>query len=146
MRDHGEHSESRSEESSSGITHLAAGAVGLFLDYFHTRLELFGIELREARRSLIIGTFLLIAAAALLFVAWLGCCIVLVAKISESTSLDWVDVTLYLAIAHIAFALAGLLAGRRLLSSSYFRDSLKEFENDRRWLERYRKHSRRDDH
>lgn len=121
---------------SDGLLSHAAALLGAKLEYLRARLQLAGLEGKEAAihyaiilgmvaAALVLGVFgyLFFVIAAVFLVAWLC-----------GGGNAWIWVTFAAALAHAAVALALLFIARSRLAQPVFEATLAEFKNDQEWL------------
>ena len=126
-------------DASSDSINIAGSAIGGLIEFIHIRLSLLGIEVREAKKGLILGAILLFAGAFFFLLCWAGISVAAAAIISQHYQIPWPKVVLGIALLHAVGGVLFLLIGKRCFSKANFRDSLNELERDRQWLARYRK-------
>ncbi len=117
-------------------SHLPA-FISSLLGYFRARVELAGIEGREA-----VGIFLkaaLLLAAALLLLAfgyaflWIG----LIGLIATAAHVFWGWIVLAVAVLHFLGVAGTLWGASRLGKKPVFKATLEEFRKDQEWLNRH---------
>lgn len=120
----------------AGFTeHLRSFAATGF-DYLSARLQLAGIESREASAHYLkILGLVAVAIAAVLF-GYVFLCIGLVFAIAYLTHIQWMWVMLAFAAAHIAAAAICLFIAKKRVAAPMFTETLNEFKKDRQWLNR----------
>lgn len=130
--------ERRRHSGRAGIVGQAASALSSFLDYLDARIQLLSLEAREARGSIVrrvaaaaAGVFLLVTGYLLLLAGG-------TALAAELFDKSWAHVALATGGGHLVLGALLLLAARLRLRGSPFRDSRKELEKDRQWLNELR--------
>lgn len=127
-------SQQRYGPTEEGLLERLRGAAGAFTGYSRARLELFGIEGREAAglylKLLIWG----LAGVVLAFTGYLLLCVGIVAVIARTTGVNWGWGVLLLALVHIALAAVCLFILRRKSRTPVFTATIQEFHKDEQWL------------
>jgi|GEM_PF-5374210 len=114
--------------------------LSVLAEFLHLRLALLGIEVREAKKGLLLGAILIFSGAFFFLLSWAGIWVALAAIISRKFHQPWPQVVLGVAILHAIGGVILFLIGKKCFSKTNFRDSLKEFQRDGEWLAQYRKH------
>ncbi len=125
--------------TSPGSGNVAGNAISTFAEFIHIRLSLLGIEVKEAKKGLLLGTILFFAGAFFFLASWAGIWVALAAMISQNFEIPWPQVVLGIALLHTVGGVLLFLIGKKCFSKTNFSDSLNEFKRDREWLARYRK-------
>ena len=127
-------SQQRYGAAEEGLLERLRGLAGAFTGYSRARLELAGIEGKEALslylRMLLWG----IAGAALALAGYLLLCVGLVVLIAKATGANWGWGVLLLALLHIVGAGACVFVLRRNSRTPVFAATLQEFHRDEQWL------------
>lgn len=133
--------ESHQDPSQAGAPHLAqsaTGVLGSILDYLHARIGLLSFEASEAKNDLLGRIICLAICGFFLLIAYAAVCIALIGFLHHRFGWPWPLVTLGLAIVHAFIAAVLFGIARRRFSQPPFRDSAREWERDRAWLNRHR--------
>ena len=115
---------------SEHVLDLLSSALG----YLQARLELAGIEGREALATYGMGVALLAAAAVLLLFGYVFLWIGIIAVIATFSGVFWGWVVLAVAILHFIGALGLALAARAKWGRPVFPVTLQELRKDQEWL------------
>ncbi len=126
-------------DGSPGSGNFSGNAISSFVEFIHIRLALLGIEIKEAKKGLLLGTILLFSGAFFFLLSWAGIWVALAAMISQKYEIPWPKVVLGVALLHALVGILFFLKGKKCFLKANFRDSLNEIERDRQWLARYRK-------
>jgi len=118
----------------SGLPEHLLSALSSALGYLRARLELAGVEGKEAVAIYFkLAVFLIIAAVLLLFgyiFFWIG----VIALIAAATHLHWGWIALAACLLHLIGAAACLWAAKAKWCRPVFSATLKEFRKDQKWL------------
>ncbi|HWL54790.1 MAG TPA: phage holin family protein [Chthoniobacteraceae bacterium] len=120
------------------LRHLLASAI----DYLQTRLELAGIEGKEALVVYVKVAAAIFGALALLAFGYIFCLMGLVAVLVSFSGFFWGWVVLALALLHFIGVALCLLIARMCWRRPCFPVTLEEFRKDQEWLSRSRKTGR----
>jgi uncharacterized membrane protein YqjE len=134
--------EKNASADAQGIGETATGAVASVLDYLHARLALLTLEAKEAQGALIWRLIGGIVALVFFLFAYAALCVGLVGWLSARQGWPWPITTLGLAAAHLIVGVALLLAVKQKFRQPPFRDSTREWEKDREWLNQHRNRRR----
>ncbi len=118
-----------------GLGDLTSSTFAALLDHLLNRIKLFQLEFKEIRGEVLVKLFVLLTA--FLFFA-LGYITVLTGVIGMLTlhfEWSWPKVVLCTGGIHFFGTFLLLIIAKKRLSQTAFRDSLKEIEKDRQWLE-----------
>lgn len=129
------------ESAGTGAPHLAqsaTGVLGSILDYLHARVSLLSFEAKEARSDLLGRIVCLAICAFFLLIAYTALCVGVIGVLSHRYQWPWPIVTLGAAVLHAVIAVILFAIARRRFSQPPFRDSTREWERDRAWLDRHR--------
>ena len=126
-------------DDSPGSGNFSGNAISSFVEFIHIRLALLGIEIKEAKKGLLLGVILLFSGAFFFLLSWAGIWVAVAAMISQHYEISWPKVVLGVALLHAFLGILLFLTGKICFSKANFRDSLNEIERDRQWLARYRK-------
>lgn len=137
-RSHKNESERQPRSRRHGIGELAAALLGSILDYLDVRLQLFNLEAREARGAIVRRIIAGVVGAFFLFMSY--CCALTGGVAMAATHFDrpWPVMALLAGAAHLILAVCLILAARFRLRGAPFRDTRREFEKDREWLNEMR--------
>lgn len=127
-----------SDDSESPSGNIAGSAISALAEFVHIRLSLLGIEVREAKKGLLLGTILFFSGAFFFLASWAAVWVALAAIISQKFEIAWPQVVLGIALLHALGGVLLFLIGKKCFSKTNFNDSLNEFKRDREWLARYR--------
>jgi len=134
-------SSSRSSSPRPGLGDLTTSTLAALLDHVLIRIKLFQFEAREIRMELLVKLFVLLAA-------FLFCGLGYVALLSGGVGMliahfqwPWPKTVIGVGLIHIFVAFLLLMIAKKRLSQAAFRDSLKEIEKDRQWLENRHRHN-----
>ncbi len=124
------------------ISHLS-GLVGFFSGYLRARLELAGIEAKEAAIHYAIILGLLIAALGAIAFGYVFFCIALVFALAAlfHSPHTWIWITFGLALLHLGAAVTAVLIAKMRISAPMFAATLEEFKKDQEWLTKTAKKS-----
>ncbi len=111
------------------LSMLAAG-----LSYFQARLELAGIEGKEALVAYGLAAGLIGAAAALLVFGYIFAWIGIIALIAHFSHAHWGWIALGVGVLHFAGAVGCALAAKARCGKPVFDATLREFRKDQEWL------------
>lgn len=129
-------SEDRREAADTGaIGHLAA-LLGASAGYLKARLELAGLESKEAlvHYAIIIG--LVVVSLVVILFGYFFLCFALVFCVAAlfHSPHAWIWVTMIFALLHFIAAAAALLIAKARLSEPMFQATMHEFRKDQEWL------------
>ena len=140
FREHFAHTERMSDpnatSSSEGITDYLRGLLLATLSYLRARLELAGLEGKEAFTQLASVLVLAILAIALTVAGYLLLCIALVFGIAQffHSPTAWIWISAIVGIAHAVGAWILIRTARAMLNKPMFSSTLEEFRKDETWL------------
>ncbi len=109
---------------------LAASLVG----YLQARLELAGIESKEALAHYLQILALIVAGAVIAIFGYIFFCIGLVLLIAHFAHVHWMWIILGLGVAHFVLALVCVLLARGRLFVPMFSATISELRKDQEWL------------
>ncbi len=118
-----------------GLGDLTSSTLAALLDHLLARIKLFQFEAKEIRGEILVKLFVVLTA--FLFFA-LGYVTVLaggLGMLSHYYEWSWPKVVICTGALHVFVAFVLLIIAKKRLSQAAFRDSLKEIEKDRQWLE-----------
>jgi uncharacterized membrane protein YqjE len=116
-----------------------AGALGLLAaawKYFQARLELAGLESREAAAIYLKSAVILAGGLVVVVFGYFFFCLGAVFAIASALGggVAWIWVTFAAALLHFAVAIALLWKVKRLVSQPVFSTTMDEFRRDQSWL------------
>jgi len=120
-----------------GIVGQAQLLLAAILGYFRARLELAGIEGREAGTHWLKVVSLLVAGLVALVFGWLFLClgaVFLIALLCGGGN-AWIWITLAMAVLHLGGGAGLLWAVKAMIAHPVFAATLEEFKKDQQWLE-----------
>jgi len=120
-----------------GIVRQATLLLAAVLAYFRARLELAGLEGREAGEHWLKIVALAVAALVALVFGWFFLCfaiVFLVALLFESAH-AWIWITLAMALLHLVAGAGLLWAVKTMIAHPVFAATIEEFKKDQQWLE-----------
>jgi len=125
-----------SSTNHSGLTASVTALLGSITGYFRARVELAGIEGKEAA-SIYLRIAILLVAGLLLFAfgyafLWIGG----VALIASVLTFHWGWLVLGAAVLHLVGLAACACVARRLWKKEVFSATLNEFRKDQQWLQK----------
>ena len=113
-----------------------AGLLSASAEYFKRRLELAGLEAKEA--AIHYGLVLALAIAALVVVVfgYIFLCFFAIFGIAAliGGQYAWIWVTLGMALLHFGAAVGSLLYAKKMLGDPMFSATINEFRKDQQWL------------
>lgn len=109
---------------------LAASVAG----YLQARIELAGIESKEALGHYVQILVLLVAGAVIAIFGYIFFCIGLVLLIAHFLHVHWMWIILGVGFAHFLLALGCVLFARSRFVAPMFSATLSEFKKDQEWL------------
>jgi uncharacterized membrane protein YqjE len=117
------------------FAHLSA-YLGAIAKYLRARLQLLGIETKEAALHYVIIIALLFAALVVVIFGYLFFCFGLVFAIAAliGGKYTWIWVTFGMALLHFAAAAGAVFLAKSRLSAPMFTSTLQEFRKDQEWL------------
>ncbi|MFK5920664.1 MAG: phage holin family protein [Verrucomicrobiota bacterium] len=120
---------------------LTASTLAAFTDHILARLSLFQLEAKEIRGELLFKLFVILTAFLFFALAYLTLLTGAIGMLTIHFDWSWPKVVLVTGGIHLFVAFLLLIIAKKRLSQTAFRDSLKEIEKDRQWLEdRQRQH------
>ena len=120
-----------------GIVRQAQLLLAAMLGYFRARLELAGIEGREAGTHWLKVVALLVAGLIALVFGWLFLClgaVFLIALLCGGGN-AWIWITLAMAVLHLAAGAGLFWAVKSMIGQPVFAATIEEFKKDQQWLE-----------
>ena len=117
-----------------GVIELAAASLGSFIDYLDARIRLLSLEAREARGALLRRIVAVAAGAFFVVIAYLCLLTGAIALAADHFERPWPTMALIAGGIHLALGVGLLLAARSRLRGSPFRDTRRELDKDRQWL------------
>ncbi len=124
-----------------GLGDLTASTLAAFIDHILARLSLFQLEAKEVRGELLFKLFVILTAFLFFALAYLTLLTGAIGMLTIHFDWSWPKVVLITGGIHLFVAFLLLIIAKKRLSQTAFRDSLKEIEKDRQWLEdRQRRH------
>ncbi len=115
--------------------HLS-GILSAFLDYLKARLELAGLEGKDAGIRIAIVIALAVIALVVVVFGYFFLCLAVVFLIAWAIGTEhaWIWVTLSMGLLHFGVAIACVLIAKARLSAPMFPATLQEFKKDHEWL------------
>jgi len=106
------------------------------VDYLKARLQLAGIEAKEASLHYVITLALIVGALVVVIFGYFFFCLALVFLISLlfSNSHAWIYVTFVMALLHFGGAAACLFIAKGKFAEPMFSATMREFRKDHEWL------------
>jgi uncharacterized membrane protein YqjE len=128
--------EDRRTAAQAGFFGHATGFLGGLADYVRLRLELAGIEAREAAAHYAIIAGLLAGALVVTVFGYLFLCIAVIFALAAliDDPHGWIWITLGAALVHFGAAVAVALIVRAKFAAPMFAATLQEFKKDEQWL------------
>lgn len=123
-----------------GLGDLTTSTLAALLDHALIRIKLFQLEAREIRGELLIKLFVLLSAFLFFALAYVALLAGGVGMFIVHFNWPWPETVLGVGGVHIAVAFLLLIIAKKSLSQAAFRDTLREFEKDRQWLEDKHRH------
>jgi uncharacterized membrane protein YqjE len=122
--------------SPDGFFPHALKLLSALLAYLRARLELAGIEGKEAAGHFAAILALAVAALIVFFIGYLFFCLAIVFLLSWAfgDGHAWIWVTLGMALLHLALAFALCFTAKSRLAEPVFTDTFNEFKKDQEWL------------
>jgi uncharacterized membrane protein YqjE len=119
-----------------GIVRQAQLLLAAMLGYFRARLELAGIEGREAGTHWLKVVALLVAGLVALVFGWLFLCLAAVFLIALlcGGGNAWIWITLAMAVLHLGGGAGVLWAVKSMIAHPVFAATMEEFKKDQEWL------------
>jgi len=118
----------------AGLSSHLLAFFGSFAGYFRARLELAGIEGKEASAIYVKVVFLLVLAAAFLAFGYAFLWIGLIAILAKIFPLSWGWFVLGAGVLHLIGALGCAWGMKHFWKKPVFTDTLDEFRKDQEWL------------
>ncbi len=124
------------EEAGAGFYRHFLGVLSASLTYLKARLQLVGIEGKEAGLHYGIAAALIAAALVVVFLGYLFLCLAIVFLIAWllGDGHAWIWVTLGMALLHFAAAVAFVFIAKNKITAPVFSATLEEFKKDHEWL------------
>jgi len=119
---------------SSHLLSLLASLAG----YFRARMELAGIEGKDAAALYIKGAVILVIALGLLAFGYALLWVGIIALFATVFHFHWGWCVVVIGLLHLVGAFLGLLAVLRLWKQPVFTATLEEFRKDQEWLNRHK--------
>jgi len=128
--------EDRRAAAETGFFGHVAGFFAGFAGYLKARLELTGLEAKEAAEHYAIIAALLIVALVVVVFGYLFLCLAIIFALAAlfKDPHAWIWITLGMALLHFAAALAAILVAKVKFSEPMFSATLEEFKKDQQWL------------
>lgn len=125
-----------SGQSPDGFFPHTLKLLSALLAYLRARLELAGIEGREAAGHFTAILALTIAALIVFFIGYLFFCLAVVFLLAWALGdgHSWIWVTLGMGLLHLALAAVLCLTARSRLAAPVFTNTFNEFKKDQEWL------------
>ena len=121
-------------ENHTGLMPSVTALLGSVMGYLRARLELAGIEGREAVALYLKIAILLVAALLLLAFGYAFLWIGALALLASVCTFHWAWLVLGIAVLHCAGVAACIWGVRRLWKKEVFSATLEEFRKDQQWL------------
>ena len=118
-----------------GLGDLTASTLAALLDHILIRIKLFKFEAREIRGELLVKLFVLLTAFLFFALGYIALLSGGVAMLIAHFQWAWPKTVICVGGLHIFIAFLLLIIARKRLSQAAFRDTLREIEKDRQWLE-----------
>ena len=126
---------SRNSSPRQGLGDLTASTIAALLDHILIRIKLFQFEAREIRGELLVKLFVLLTAFLFFALGYVALLTGGVAMLIAHFQWPWPNTVIGVGGIHIFIAFLLLIIVRKRLSQTAFRDTLREIEKDRQWLE-----------
>ncbi|MCF6313738.1 MAG: phage holin family protein [Verrucomicrobiales bacterium] len=123
-----------------GLGDLTSSTFAALLKHLLLRVKLFQLEAQEIRGELLLKLFVLLTAFLFFALAYVTMLAGAIAMLSIHFQWTWHKVLLCTGGAHLLIAFFLIMLAKKGLSHAAFRDSLKEIEKDRQWLENKQHH------
>jgi uncharacterized membrane protein YqjE len=126
----------RRDSASRGVFAHLAGLLGASAEYLRARLELAGLESKEALAHYAIILGLALGSLVVLVFGYFFLCLGLVFSLAALIGGEhtWIWVTFACAFLHLGAAAAALLIARARLATPVFEATLDELRKDHEWL------------
>ena len=133
--------EDRRDAANTGLPGHLAGLLGASAGYLKARLELAGMEGKEAlgHYAIIIG--LAVVSLVVILFGYFFLCFGLIFAVADlihryftHVTHTWIWVTLGFALLHFGIAASALLIAKARLAEPMFKETLSEFKKDEEWL------------
>jgi Putative Actinobacterial Holin-X, holin superfamily III len=120
----------------AGLFGHVAGFLAGLSEYLRVRLQLAGLEAKEAAIHFAIIVGLLVGVLVVVVLGYLFFCIALIFAIDALVQgrHTWIWLTFAMALAHFALGIAAALVIRARLGAPVFSATLDEFKKDQQWL------------
>lgn len=112
------------------LTHYLGSASG----YFSARMQLFGLEAKEAAGNYLKLLVLVVTALLFLVFGLIFGVIFLVFLVQRLTHWDWIYIVLGFTVLNFAAAVGCLLLGLGRLKAKVLEQTIAEFKKDKQWL------------
>jgi len=128
--------EDRRAAAQEGFIGHLAGLLSASAGYLQGRLELLGLESREAAVHYVIIIALLIAALVVTIFGYFFTCFFAIFGIAAliGTKYAWLWVTLGMALLHFGAAVGAILYAKARFAEPMFSATINEFKKDQAWL------------
>jgi hypothetical protein len=128
--------EERRAAARTGFFGHVAGFLAGLAEYIRVRMELAGLEAKDAAIHFAIIVGLLIAALGVVVLGYIFFCIALIFAIDALVQgrHTWIWLMFAMALAHFGMALVALLIVRARIGAPVFGATLEEFRKDQEWL------------
>ena len=130
------HDPSQGSQSDAGFFRHLIGILSASLAYLKARLELAGLESKEAGIHYVIILALVVVALVVVVFGYFFFCLALVFLIAWAIGEEhaWIWVTFGMALLHFGGAVACLWIAKNRLAAPMFAATLQEFKKDHEWL------------
>jgi len=118
-----------------GLGDLTASTLAALLDHVLIRIKLFQFEAREIRGELLVKLFVLLTAFLFFALGYVALLTGGVAMLIAHFQWSWPKTVIGVGGLHIFAAFFLFIVAKKRLSQTAFRDTLREIEKDRQWLE-----------
>lgn len=123
-----------------GLGDLASTTLAALLDHILIRIKLFQFEAKEIRVELLVKLFVLLTAFLFFAIGYITLLAGGVSMLIIHYQWAWPKTVLSVGGIHVVVALLLLVIAKKSLSQAAFRDTIREFEKDRQWLENRHRH------
>ncbi len=127
---------SRGSGEQPGLLHSIRLLIGSFVGYSSARLELLGLESREAAANYVRALLLAVIALLGIVFGYLFLVLSLAFLVQAWTGWNWVSVTTVFGITHLLGTVVCALGIKRRVSQPALTETLAEFRKDQDWLSR----------
>lgn len=133
-------SSSQRPPSRPGLGDLTSSTLAALLDHVLIRIKLFQFEAKEIRGELLVKLFVLLTSFLFLALGYIALLAGGVGMMIAHFHWPWPLTVLGVGGLHVFVAFLLLIIAKKRLSQTAFRDTLKEIEKDRQWLENKHRH------